>query len=69
METTVVTTIKNKCGNLADSNNYRPILPLLLLYPSFLRLLFYTNARSSCTLVIISLDLNQSTLQYYVFIH
>ena len=25
METTIVPIIKNKCGNLADSNNYRPI--------------------------------------------
>ena len=25
IETTIVHIIKNKCGNLADSNNYRPI--------------------------------------------
>ena len=25
METTIVPIIKNKCGNLADNNNYRPI--------------------------------------------
>ena len=25
IKTTVVPVIKNKCGNLADSNNYRPI--------------------------------------------
>ena len=24
IETTIVPIIKNKCGNLADSNNYRP---------------------------------------------
>ena len=25
IETSIVPIIKNKCGNLADSNNYRPI--------------------------------------------
>ena len=25
METTIVPIVKNKCGNLSDSNNYRPI--------------------------------------------
>ena len=25
METTIVSIVKNKCGNLSDSNNYRPI--------------------------------------------
>ena len=26
METTIVPILKNKCGNLSDSNNYRPIV-------------------------------------------
>ena len=25
IETTIVTIVKNKCGNITDSNNYRPI--------------------------------------------
>ena len=29
METTIVPIIKNKCGNLADSNNHRPIATIV----------------------------------------
>ena len=68
METIIVPIIKNKCGNLANSNNYGPIA-IATIVSKFLNLLFYMTERSSYTHVIISLDLNQSTVQNYVFSH
>ena len=35
MKTTIVPTIKNKCGNLADSNNYRPIAIATIVFKFF----------------------------------
>ena len=64
--TTIVPIIKNKCGNLADSNNYRPIAIATIVSKLF-ESVFYINARRSYTHVIISSDLNLSTVLKYVF--
>ena len=49
IETTIVLSIKNKCGNLADSNNYRPVAIATIVLKFFLSLLFYISAKSSYT--------------------
>ena len=68
IETTIVPIIKNKCGNLADSNNYRPIAIATIVSKLF-ESVIYINARRSYTHVIISSDLNLSTVLNYVFTH
>ena len=41
MEITIVPIIKNKCGNLADSINYRPIAIATILYKLFESIVLY----------------------------
>ena len=41
IETTVVPIIKNICGNLADSNNYRPIAIATIVSKLFKSVIFY----------------------------
>ena len=68
IETTILPIVKNTYGNLADNNNYRSIA-IATIVSKFLSSLFHINARSSYTHVIINLDLDQSSVQNYVFIH
>ena len=41
MKTTIVPIIKNKCGNLADSNNYRPIVIAIIVSKLFESIFLY----------------------------
>ena len=41
IETTIVQIIKNKCGNLADSNNYRPIAIATIVSKFFASVILY----------------------------
>ena len=41
METTIVPIIKNKCGNLADSNNYLPIAIATIVSKLFESIILY----------------------------
>ena len=41
MESTIVPIIRNKCGNLADSNNYRPIAIATILSKLFKSIVLY----------------------------
>ena len=41
METTIVPIIKNKCGNLVDSNNYMPIVIATILSKLFESVILY----------------------------
>ena len=68
METIIVPIIKKNVGILLIGIIIG-MLQMPLLYPSFLSVLFYLNARNFYTHVIISLDFNLSTVQNYVFIH
>ena len=41
IKTTIVPIVKNKSGNLSDSNNYRPIAITTILHQSCLNLFYY----------------------------
>ena len=63
IETTIVPIIKNKCGNLADSNNYRPIAIATIVSNLFESVILYKCEEFD------SSDLNLSTVLNYVFTH
>ena len=63
IETTIVPIIKNKCGNLAGSNNYRPIAIATIVSNLFESVILYKCEEFD------SSDLNLSTVLNYVFTH
>ena len=68
METTIVPIIRNKCGNLADSNNYRLIAIVTIVSKLFESIVLY-----KCEEFLYTCDnpfeFKPSTVQNYAFIH
>ena len=68
IKTTIVSAIKNKCGNLADSNNYRSIAIATIVSKLYESTILY-KCKDLLTHVTISLDSNVNTVQNFVNIH